>query len=237
MSTQIKTKKRVVDHGEVFTNEREINAMLDLVEEESYRIESRFLEPACGNGNFLAKVLKRKLDVVKNKYKKSQTEYEKYAFVAMASIYGIDILQDNVQECQDRLFGIFVSEYVDLYKKNIKGEVIDAIRFVLSKNILCGDALTMNYKDNTPLIVAEWSMMSRGMVKRRDFIFEELLQNPEKCKPITEEEVSLFNIGKRIKHLPKSVFIPKPIREYPLTHYKKIVALEEGGNNFEFNNR
>ncbi len=229
LSSQIKSKKRVAEHGEVYTNEREIDAMLDLVSDESYRIESRFLEPACGNGNFCAAVLKRKLSVVKDKYKRCQSEYEKYSFIAMTSIYGIDILKDNVQECQERLLGIFISEYVQLYKKKINGEVVDAIRFVLSKNILHGDALTMKYMDNTSLIVSEWSMLSRGMVKRRDFIYEELLQNPENCMPVAEEEVSLFNIGKGIKNLPKSAFIPTPIKEYPLIHYKKIVELE-GGN-------
>lgn len=230
MSTQIKSKERVADYGEVYTNEREINAMLDLVIEETNRIESRFLEPACGNGNFCTAVLKRKLDVVKSKYKKNQTEYEKYAFVAMSSIYGIDILKDNVQECQDRLLGAFTKEYVSLYKKKINGEVIDAIRYVLSKNILYGDALTMKHIDQTPLVVAEWSMMSRGMVKRRDFIYEELMQNPDTCKPVAEEEVSLFNIGKELSKLPESAFIPKPIKEYPLTHYKKINESEsEGG--------
>lgn len=229
LSAQIKSKKRVVDFGEVYTNEREINAMLDLVIEETNRIESRFLEPACGNGNFCAAVLKRKLDVVKNKYKKNQTEYEKYAFVAVSSIYGIDILKDNVQECQDRLLGVFVNEYVSLYRKKINGDVLDAIRFVLSKNILYGDALTMKHTDQSSLVVAEWSMMSRGMVKRRDYIYEELMQNPKTCKPIAEEEMSLFDIGKEIPNLPKSAFIPKPIKEYPLKHYKKLNE-SEGGN-------
>lgn len=228
MSEQIKSRKRVAEHGEVYTNEREINAMLDLVDDESYRIESRFLEPACGNGNFCAAVLKRKLSVVKSKYKRNQSEYEKYSFIAMTSIYGIDILKDNVQECQERLLGIFVNEYLQSYKNKINGEVIDAIRFVLSKNILYGDALTMRYMDDTPLIVSEWSMLNRGMVKRRDFIYEELLQNPDTCEPIAEEDVSLFNIGKNINPLQQTVFIPKPIREYPLTHYKKINELEGG---------
>ena len=101
---QIKSKKRVEERGEVFTNEREVNAMLDMVKQETERIDSRFLEPACGDGNFLAEVLRRKLDVVGKRYGKSQLEYERYAFVAVSSVYGVDIMQDNVEECRERLF-------------------------------------------------------------------------------------------------------------------------------------
>ena len=97
--SQVKSKKRVTDHGEVFTSEREVNAMLELVKQETERIDSRFLEPACGNGNFLAEVLRRKLAIVEKKYKKSQLEYERYAILAVSSIYGVDILEDNAQEC------------------------------------------------------------------------------------------------------------------------------------------
>lgn len=104
--TQIKSKKRVADHGEVFTSEREVNAMLDLVKPETERIDSRFLEPACGNGNFLAEVLRRKLAVVKERYAKSQIEFERYAVLAISSIYGVDILEDNAVECRNRLFKI-----------------------------------------------------------------------------------------------------------------------------------
>jgi len=85
---QVKSKKRVTDHGEVYTNEREVKAMLDLVKDETERIESRFLEPACGNGNFLAEVLERKLNVVDSRYKKDQFEWERYSVLSVSSIYG-----------------------------------------------------------------------------------------------------------------------------------------------------
>lgn len=106
MSAQVKSRARVQDHGEVFTKEREVNAMLDMVKQETERIDSRFLEPACGDGNFLSEVLRRKLSVVRSRYRRSLFEYEKYAFVAVGSIYGVDILEDNTQECRDRLFSI-----------------------------------------------------------------------------------------------------------------------------------
>ncbi len=139
----IKSKQRVTDHGEVFTSEREVNAMLDLVKQETERIESRFLEPACGTGNFLEEVLKRKLDIVQSRYKKSKLEYERYAVTAVSSIYGVDILEDNVIHCRDRLYDVFNERYSQLYKNNCSEDCRKSVSFILSKNILWGDALTM----------------------------------------------------------------------------------------------
>ena len=102
--TQVKSRQRVSDHGEVYTNPREVNAMLDLVKHETERIDSRFLEPACGHGNFLTAILERKLDVVEKTYGKSQIEFERYSVLAVASIYGIDLLEDNIVEARARLY-------------------------------------------------------------------------------------------------------------------------------------
>lgn len=104
---QIKSKNRVRKHGEVFTAEREVKAMCDLVKDETERIDSRFLEPACGDGNFLAEILTRKLAVVRKKYGKSPLDYEKNAVLAASSIYGVDILHDNVDACRKRMFEIW----------------------------------------------------------------------------------------------------------------------------------
>jgi len=130
---QVKSKQRVADHGEVFTAQREVDAMLDLVKQETERIDSRFLEPACGTGNFLKTILQRKLNVVKSKYKKSQIEYERYAFLAVSSIYGIDLLADNVEECRHTLLGHAISEYRSLYKKNSKDTFIASCTYILEK--------------------------------------------------------------------------------------------------------
>ena len=138
---QVKSKKRVADHGEVFTNKREVNAMLDLVKHETERIESRFLEPACGTGNFLVEILRRKLDVVDSRYSKSQIEWERYAVIAISSIYGVDILEDNLQECRNRLYDIFNERYTSLFQSKCKEECRRSVRFLLKKNILLGDAL------------------------------------------------------------------------------------------------
>lgn len=144
-SSQIKSRKRVSDHGEVFTNPREVNAMLDLVKDETENIYSRFLEPACGDGNFLSEILRRKLSVCASKVKSgaySQLDYEKDAVISVSSIYGIEILQDNVLQCRDRLLELFTTEYKKQYGSKIKSECIDSVKFLLSKNIIWGDALS-----------------------------------------------------------------------------------------------
>ncbi len=213
--SQVKSKKRVTDHGEVFTNEREVNAMLDLVKQETERIDSRFLEPACGNGNFLVEILRRKLEVVKNKYKKSQLEFERYAVIAVSSIYGVDLLEDNAQECRERLLNIFRGTYTSIFKQNIKQECIDTIAFILSKNVLVGDALTLLQNNGKPIIFAEWSAVNGSMIKRRDYTLNELLRN----QPI--EEPNLFS------DLGDKAFIPTPIKEYKLTHFLKLNQQDE----------
>jgi hypothetical protein len=145
---QVKSKKRVADHGEVFTNEREVNAMLDLVKHETERIDSRFLEPACGNGNFLAEVLRRKLKVVDQRYGNNQMDWERYAVIAVSSIYGVDILEDNAKECRERLYIIFDDFYTALFKDKCKEECRRSIRFLFDRNILWGDALDFTNKDD-----------------------------------------------------------------------------------------
>ena len=134
MIKQVKSKQRVTDHGEVFTSEREVNAMLDLVKQETERIDSRFLEPACGDGNFLAEILRRKLAMVKRKYRKSPDDYEKNAVLAATSIYGVDILQDNAEACRKRMFEIWDREYRSVLKKKINEDCREAVRFIFSLN-------------------------------------------------------------------------------------------------------
>ena len=108
---QVKSRQRVADHGEVFTAEREVKAMCDLVKQETERIDSRFLEPACGDGNFLAEILARKLAIVKKKYKRSAYDWERNSLLALGSMYGVDILLDNAKACRERLYEIWEQEY------------------------------------------------------------------------------------------------------------------------------
>src|SRR6266508_5592624 len=163
MQSQVVSKKRVEDHGEVLTGTREVSAMLDLVKQETERIDSRFLEPACGTGNFLAEILERKLRVVKSRYGKSQLEYERYAILAVSSIYGIDLLLDNVQACRQRLLGIFRRHYDSLYGD----DCLRAVNYVLSKNIIHGDALTLKTvgKNPKPIVFTECSLFNVSQMK------------------------------------------------------------------------
>ena len=173
---QVKSRERVQQHGEVFTNEREVNAMLDLVKHETERIDSRFLEPACGDGNFLAEILRRKLRVCRGyveQGKNTQLEYEKNAVLAVSSIYGIELLADNAQTCRERLFTIFSEEYHALYGTNVKQDCLESIRYLLSKNIIIGNALTYHRVDKPDewIIISEWSLLGSGMMNRRDYEF------------------------------------------------------------------
>ena len=183
--TQIKSKNRVQEYGEVFTNEREVKAMCDLVKEETERIDSRFLEPACGDGNFLVEILNRKLDVVKKKYKKSPLDYEKNAILAISSIYGVDILIDNVLACRERLFRIWDKAYKSVCKNDCNDQTRDAVKFILEKNIVCGNALTLccvdeNGKDtDKPIVFSEWAFITGSMMQRSDYTFAELLAKDE----------------------------------------------------------
>lgn len=230
---QVKSRKRVADHGEVFTAEREVNAMLDLVKQETERIDSRFLEPACGDGNFLAEILRRKLDVVKARYKKSAADYEKYAVMAVSSIYGVDILQDNVEECRKRLFEIWNKEYTANCKGECRDECRDAVRFILARNILCGNALTLKRvnaagKDiEAPIIFSEWVFTGKSSVKRSDYRLDVLMrENPDQTN--YQQQMNLFagdednteNWMEDPEDPQRS--IPKPIQEYPAVYYWKV---------------
>lgn len=183
---QTKSKERVRDHGEVFTAEREVKAMCDLVKDETERIDSRFLEPACGDGNFLAEILTRKLAVVKRKYGKSKLDYEKNAVLAASSIYGVDILLDNVIACRERMFAIWDKEYRAICKKDCNDQTCEAVKFILSRNIVCGNALTLKCVDENaidtdePIVFSEWAFITASQLQRSDYTFADLLaQNDE----------------------------------------------------------
>jgi len=170
---QVKSKRRVADHGEVFTALREVNAMLDLVKNETERIESRFLEPACGEGNFLTEILRRKLAVVKKKYGgiRQHADYEMWSVIAVMNIYGVELLPDNVAICRERLFEIWNEAYTESCKKDASDLCREIVQFILERNILCGDALSLKDAAGKPIIFSEWGMMSNGLVKRTDYTF------------------------------------------------------------------
>jgi hypothetical protein len=211
MESQVISKQRVTEHGEVLTGKREVDAMLDLLKQETERIESRFLEPACGNGNFLAEVLERKLRVVESRYGKSQLEYERNAVLAVTSIYGIDKQEDNVTECRERLFKIFDRRYSSWFKATAKDECRDSVKFILECNIIHGDALSLKTVDEKqPIVFSEWSPVNGSMLKRRDFTFHGLLDHA------SMSELPLFS------DLGEDVFIPTPFKDYPVIHFLKV---------------
>ena len=233
---QVVSKQRVADHGEVYTAKREVNAMLDLVKEETERIDSRFLEPACGTGNFLVEILNRKMEVVKRQFAHNRFEYDLASAQAVSSMYGVELLPDNVETCRQRLF----DTYKELYNQTcpppaggVRGglspEQERCIRFLLQKNILCGDALTMmtvasplgEDGGGSPITFCEWTFIGTGgKVKRRDFELAELLRNVEYDKPKAGEYGTLFS------DMEEPVFVHLPKREYPLTDYLKLPDYE-----------
>lgn len=206
---QIKSRQRVIDHGEVFTDLREVNAMLDLVKHETERVDARFLEPACGTGNFLVEILRRKLSIVRQKYAKNQIAYECNALIAVGSIYGIDIQQDNLATCRERLFELFDHAYTTLYKNDCKTTYKEVIRYILSQNIIWGDALTLTTpsEDPQPITFVEWVAVHQQMIQRREYSLAHLLHT----QPISSPNL-FSDLGER-------AFIPTPIAHYPLTHY------------------
>ncbi len=200
-----KTKQRVADHGEVFTPPWMVEAMLNQVKEESERIDSRFLEPACGDGNFLVQVLKRKLATVELKYGKSEFEKRHYALFGLMCIYGVELLPDNIAECRQNLLDIF-TEYLDLTPEE---ELHKAAKYVLSQNLVHGDAMKMRSYDGQAITFSEWGYLGKGRFQKRDFRFDSLTQSSA-----FSAEGSLFaNVGKHEIFTPTKSHPPLSISE------------------------
>ena len=166
----VKSKQRVADHGEVFTPRWMVEAMLDLVKDETERIDARFLEPACGNGNFLTQILRRKLAVVERKYGRSDFERRHYALLALMCTYGIELLADNIAECRANMLEILAG-YLHLDEAD---ELFRAASYVLAQNLVHGDALKMRADDDRPITFAEWGYLGKGKYQRRDFRLDAL---------------------------------------------------------------
>ena len=213
-----KSRTRIRDHGEVFTPDFIVEDMLNLVKHETERIDSRFLESACGDGNFLIKILERKLKIVEKQYKRNQFDYERNSLIAVSSIYGIELLDDNVEEAQKRLYNLFLKEYKRIYKNKINQLLLENIKYVLSKNIVQGDALTFKDKNGNSIIFSEWSAINGTQIQRRDFQFGDLAEfNPKQPTLFATREVS--DDG-------KVVYSPQATKEYPVTNFLKLVDQE-----------
>ncbi len=201
----VKSKKRVADHGEVFTPEWMVEAMLDLVKDETERIDSRFLEPACGSGNFLVQILRRKLAAVELKYGKSDFERRHYALLALMCLYGIELLMDNIAECRDNVLDVF-AEYLGIDETD---NLYRAASYVLSQNLVHGDALTMRDQVGHPITFAEWGYLGKGKFQRRDFRFDVLTGSSA-----FSAEGSLFaHLGKHEIFTPTKTYPPITVSE------------------------
>ena len=207
----IKSKQRVADHGEVFTPAWMVEAMLDLVKGETERIDSRFLEPACGSGNFLLLILQKKLAAVELKFGKSGFEKRHYALLAVMCIYGIELLEDNIAECRTNMLEILA----DYLKVGASDALYRAAFYVLSQNIVHGNALKMRTADDQPITFAEWGYLGKGKFQRRDFRLDALTGSSA-----FSAEGSLFaHLGKH------EIFTP--IKTYPPMTVGELAALGE----------
>lgn len=201
----VKSKQRVADHGEVFTPPWMVEAMLDLVKGETERIDSRFLEPACGSGNFLIRILQRKLAAVELKFGKSDFEKRHYALLALMSAYGIELLEDNIVECRANMLEI-LADYLNLDESD---NLYRAAFYVLSQNLIHGDALTMQTNDGHPITFAEWGYLGKGKFQRRDFRLDILTQ----ASAYSAEGDLFANLGKHEIFMPTKTYPPMTVSE------------------------
>ena len=201
----IRSKKRVADHGEVLTPGWLVRKMLDLVKGETERIDSRFLESACGSGNFLVPVLQRKLAAVEAKFGKSDFERRHYALLAVMCTYGIELLPDNIVECRANMLEVF-ADYLNLTETD---EVYLAAFYVMSQNLVHGDALTMRTHDGQAITFAEWGYLGRGKYQRRDFRLDVLTQ----MSSFTQEGSLFAHLGKHEVFTPIKAYPPMNMRD------------------------
>lgn len=184
MTPQIKSKERVFEHGEVFTNTREVKAMLNMVQQEAVDINSIFLEPACGNGNFLAEILMRKLKSVEQLYRNDGRLYFINLLRAVASIYGIDIQEDNVKETKERLYNLTFSRCSRLFAQKTPAEIQKAIQMILNRNIQCGNTLTFSDSSRKPLLISEWDIDDKLCITRKDYDYKMMVETGCETNPV-----------------------------------------------------
>ena len=215
-SNLVKSRQRVSDYGEVFTPSWMVEDMLDLVKDESERIDSRFLEPACGSGNFLVSLLKRKLATVQQKYGKSEFEKRQYAILAMMCIYGVELQEDNVQECRANLLEVFDQ----FFGQSLTEDIHNAAAYILSQNIIWGDALSMRTvktalsETGEAITFPEWGYLGQGKFQRRDFRFDALTQ----MSAFSEQDTLFADMGRH------EVF--KPVKVYPQATIPEIGSVK-----------
>ena len=221
---QVKSRERVAKHGEVFTNPREVNAMLDLVQDQITRMDATFLEPACGSGNFLVEILRRRMAYLNQKYKTSLIQYQPATVQAVCGLYGIELLNDNAAECRERLLATFAQHYLPPFQAaEDYPRLLDAVRRVLAKNIVCGDALNYRDSDGLPIVFIQWQFSPKPggtipiFVMPKAYEFQDTVQT----KGGEHSDANLFAERQTADNgqIPRIV---KPLKIFPRTHYFEI---------------
>lgn len=197
--TQIRSRDRVRDLAEVFTHKREVDAMLDAMPDAFEVLDVKFLEPACGSGNFLVEILRRKLQRVKARETVSQEQYEHQMLRAVASIYGVDISPENVAESKVRIAHVLLEHYqMDANTSEPTNEFLAAATLIVDKNIVLGNSLT-----------EQWDIEMCDWQPRAGACFQRVWSNAL----VPEEEQGLFAM-ERVEDV-------RPI------HYSKLTTKKE----------
>ena len=218
---QVKSKARVAKHGEVFTNPREVNAMLDLVADQITRIDATFLEPACGSGNFLVEILRRRMAYLNQKFKASLIQYQPATVEAVCGLYGIELLPDNTAECRARLFATFTADYLPaMQTADDYPRICDIVRRVLARNIVCGNALTYQTENGLPIEFMHWAFITTGrpIVKPLLYEFQDVVETKGGDK---DRQTGLFE-EQKIGDNGEPARIVRLKKEFPPVHYLEI---------------
>lgn len=185
----IKSKIRVQKHGEVFTPKKIVNQMLDFdeVNKACNELESTFLEPAAGEGAFLKEIITRKLQMIEKNYKDSLIMYENYSLLALSTIYGIELLEDNAQACSLNIFQIYYEFYNKVasnFNEALKKKVLDSAKLIISANIAQGDFLTQQSPNGKEMIFSEWKIIQKNKNKikivRTEYTLDEISKGVQK---------------------------------------------------------
>lgn len=235
----IKSKLRVQKHGEVFTPKHVVNRMLSIQEinEACNSLTKTFLEPSAGEGAFLVAILERKLNMVANKYSDDLEQFENYSLLALSTLYGIELLEDNAQNCTMNMFEMYYNIYNrEIHKHNgcVKRKVIDSAKEIISTNISQGDFLTRKTIDGRPLVFSEWKPVNlrkntkRIKVQRTEYTLDEIYENAKKDPGISikhEKKYEQLNIFEFLDETDITQNTSIPLR-YPVVHIVDVYKVE-----------
>lgn len=209
---QIKTRERVRSLAEVYTHEREVHAMLDLIADMFPRdtlktVDKTFLEPACGSGNFLEEILRRKLAGIRFDTLRSVSRYEHWLLRALASVYGVDICADNVAEARLRLIEQLRSHYhFDANTITPTEGFASAAQVMVTTNLIHADFLA----DAARVEVVEYKPGRGGMFQRVWSILDDSAtaqSQPDLFNPVPEAKVDQVPV-----HYSQLAAHPEPVR-------------------------